>query len=206
MSKFAKSFSFVAVALLVLLAGISMVNAAGLVANITSPVTGTTVNIGQTVNLSANSTSAVGEVNYIWSFNDGTATRSGQNQTVAFTTAGVKTITLMAGDTSGINANVKTVNITVAGNSTKPVISNIQAINITTTGVTITWTTNIPATSRVIYDNTSHLDISGAEAPNFGYVTSSPETDTETKVTAHSVTISGLSPATKYYFRVISQS
>lgn len=202
MSKFVKSFSFVALALLVLLTGVAFANAAGLIVSITSPTAGSTFTVGQTVNLSANSTSAIGAVNYIWSFSDGTASRAGQNQTVTFATAGTKTITVLAGDASGAS-DTKTVSVTVTGTSNKPVISNIHAINITQTGVTITWDTDIPATSRVIYDTTSHPDITGQTAPNFGYSVSTTE-DT-TKVTSHSVVITGLSPATKYYFRVISQ-
>ena len=205
MSKFAKLISLIALALLVMVAGTSAVSAAGLAATITSPTAGATYTVGQTVNLSATSAGAVGAVNYIWSFSDGTASRTGQTQTVAFAAAGSKTITLMAGDASGANS-IKTVNVTVnAGSSQKPVISNIATSNITQTSVTITWTTDIVSSSRVIYDSTSHPDISGQVAPNFGYVASTPETDTVTKVTSHTVTISGLSPGTKYYFRVLSQ-
>lgn len=203
MNKFAKLVSSIVVALLIVVAGAGIVSGAGLVANITSPIADATYTVGQTVNLSATSVEAIGAVNYIWSFSDGTASRTGQNQTVAFTTAGTKTITVMAGDASGAN-NVKTVNVTVnASPSQKPVISNIATSNITQTSVTITWDTNIVATSRVIYDTTSHADITGQTAPNFGYAASTA-TDSN-KVVSHSVTISGLNPGTKYYFRVISE-
>jgi PKD repeat protein len=196
-------FLFLSLALVLTLAGVS--SAAGLVATITSPTAGATYTVGQTVTLTGASTGAVGNVNYIWSFSDGTTSRTGQNQTVAFTTAGTKTITLMAGDASGANS-VKTVNVTVStGASQKPIISNIATSNITQTGVTITWTTDIPATSRVIYDTTSHPSLDGQVAPNFGYAASSAESDISPKVTSHSVTLSGLNPGTKYYFRVLSQ-
>ncbi len=205
MNKFVKLIGSIAIAFLVIVASASLVSAAGLVTTISSPVAGDTFTIGQIVNLSASSVSAVGEVNYVWSFSDGTDSRTGQTQTVSFATAGTKTITVMAGDASGANS-VKTVDVTVTETSSqKPVITNIRAINITQTSVTITWDTDIPATSRVIYDSTSHADISGETAPNFGYVASTPESDVTTKVTSHSVDISGLSPATKYYFRVLSQ-
>lgn len=205
MSKFVKLVGSVALALLVVVAGASLVSAAGLVVSINSPVAGDTFTVGQVANLSATSVGAIGEVNYVWSFNDGTSSRAGQTQTVSFATAGAKTITVEAADASGTK-NAKTVNVTVTeAASGRPVISNIATSNITQTSVTITWTTDIPATSRVIYDSTSHPDISGETAPNFGYVASTPETDVTTKVTSHSVNISGLSPATKYYFRVLSQ-
>jgi len=198
-----KKFGFLVLSLTLVfaLAGVAM--AAGLVATISAPTAGATYAVGQTINLSATSASAVGAVNYIWSFSDGTASRTGQTQTVAFATAGAKTITVMAGDASGAN-DVKTVNVTVTGaTSQKPVITNIATSNITQTGVTITWTTDIVSTSRVIYDTTSHPDITGQTAPNFGYAASTA-TDSN-KVTSHSVTLSGLNPGTKYYFRVISE-
>lgn len=200
-----KKLGFLVLSLALVLTLTGMASAAGLVATITSPTAGSTYTVGQTVTLTGASTGAVGNVNYIWSFSDGTTSRTGQNQTVVFTTAGAKTITLMAGDASGANST-KTVNITVnTGSSQKPVISNIATSNITQTGVTITWTTDIPATSRVIYDTVSHPDISGQTAPNFGYAASTVESDVTTKVTGHTVTLSGLNPGTKYYFRVLSQ-
>ena len=64
--------------------------------------------------------------------------------------------------------------------------------------------TDHPANSRVIYDTVSHPDISGASWPNFGYNYSSDERDNNPKVVQHSVTLTGLSPNTKYYFRVLS--
>ena len=206
MNKFTKLAGSVALALLVIVAGTGIVLAAGLDASITSPTAGANYTVGQTVNLSATSVSAIGAVNYVWSFSDGTASRTGQTQNVAFATAGAKTITVMAGDASGANS-VKTVNVTVTATtpSAKPVISNIATSNITQTSVTITWDTNIVASSRVIYDSISHPDISTSTAPNFGYTASTPETDVTTKVVKHSVNISGLNPGTKYYFRVLSQ-
>jgi hypothetical protein len=60
------------------------------------------------------------------------------------------------------------------------------------TGATFTWTTSVPASSRVEYGTT----------PIMGSTT--PETDITTRVTNHSVAIGGLTPATAYYFRVRS--
>ena len=70
-----------------------------------------------------------------------------------------------------------------------------------TTQVTITWFTNVPATSRVVYDTASR-DPLGGSAPNYGYANSTTE-DT-TKKTFHSVTITGLTPDIPYYFRPVS--
>jgi len=178
-----------------------------LTASINTPTSGTSYNVGQAISLVGSATGGTGSyTSFVWSFSDGTTSVTGANgQVVTFASAGTKTITLRVTDSDGAKTAVS-VNVTVAGNSTKPVISNIKAIDVTTNSVTITWDTNIPASSRVIYDSASHPDISGAEAPNFGYVVSTPETDVETKVTSHSVSITNLSASTKYYFRVISQS
>lgn len=77
-----------------------------------------------------------------------------------------------------------------APDTTPPVISSVQSTNITTSGVTITWTTDEPATSRVEYGTTTSY---GA----FSALDSS-------LVTSHSVNLSGLAVSTPYHFRVIS--
>ena len=74
--------------------------------------------------------------------------------------------------------------------TTAPVISGVGTGNITTTGVTITWTTNEASTSKVEY-GTSQTYGSQSNVDN-------------TLVTAHTVVLSGLTPNTIYYFRVIS--
>lgn len=68
--------------------------------------------------------------------------------------------------------------------------------------VTISWLTNKPATSRVVYDTVSHS--SPGLAPNYGYQWSTPLYDENPKVTFHQVVVSGLNPGTSYYFRPIS--
>lgn len=195
--------SLMALALLVIAS--TTVYAAGLAGVIVSPTAGSSFAVGQTVNLQASTTNAVGGVNYVWSFNDGTTSRGGQNQTVAFTATGTKVITLTVGDGSGAT-DVKTVSVTVTeiATTTTLAITNVQVSNITASGVTITWNTNLPATSRVLYDTTSHagnIDPTTG-GPNYGYVNST--TADTALVTNHSVTISSLAANTKYYFRVIS--
>lgn len=68
--------------------------------------------------------------------------------------------------------------------------------------VTVTWFTNTPATSRVIYDTVSHPSL--GEPPNYGYAYST--TEDSNKVTFHSVIIGGLTPGTTYFWRAISHS
>jgi hypothetical protein len=68
--------------------------------------------------------------------------------------------------------------------------------------VILTWQTNIPATSRVIYDTVSHPEL--GVAPNYGYAYSTVEDSN--RVVVHSVTISGLLPNTTYYWRAISNA
>lgn len=71
---------------------------------------------------------------------------------------------------------------------------------LTTTSFTTTWTTDHPATSRVIYDTVSHSIL--GEAPNYGYANST--TEDATLVISHSVTVSGLIAGTVYFYRNIS--
>jgi len=81
-----------------------------------------------------------------------------------------------------------------------PKISAEASSEVTSTSTTITWTTDDPSTSRVIYDMVSHGELGAA--PNYGYANSTVEDST--KVTAHSVDITGLTAGTTYYYRTIS--
>lgn len=85
-------------------------------------------------------------------------------------------------------------------------IAGEQTANAQATSVAIQWTTNHDATSRVVYDTVSHDPITDP-APNYGYAFSTAETDTPAGtngVTLHSVTVSGLTPGTTYFFRSVS--
>jgi hypothetical protein len=77
------------------------------------------------------------------------------------------------------------------------------------TSVTITWTTSYAATSYVIYgtadeSHTLNLSDNSGTSPKFGYAHTTPEYDTITKVVYHSVTITGLTSGTIYYYRAVS--
>ncbi|OGY63266.1 MAG: hypothetical protein A3J53_03385 [Candidatus Harrisonbacteria bacterium RIFCSPHIGHO2_02_FULL_40_20] len=84
-----------------------------------------------------------------------------------------------------------------------PEISNEATILPTDTSITITWLTDHPATSRVIYDTVFHAGL--GEAPNYGYAFSTSETDLDLKVTSHSVLITGLTAETTYFYRAVSK-
>lgn len=83
-------------------------------------------------------------------------------------------------------------------------LSDEEEVAPTTNSIQINWTTSHPATSRVIWDTVSHTDASTTEAiaPNYGYANST--TEDAALVTNHSVTVTGLSEGTTYYFRPVS--
>lgn len=101
------------------------------------------------------------------------------------------------------------------GNHQLAVISSETATStaVETTSFTVSWTTDKPATSRVIYDTVSHPVLgdgacaSPLETLNcYGYASSMSELDTAPKVVDHSVTVSGLTAGTTYYYRIISKA
>lgn len=174
-----------------------------LVATILQPANGASYSVGQSITFNGIATGGTAPYAYVWNMDDGIQ-RFGQSASISYSTTGTKTVILTATDIEGATAST-TINLNITGTSTELVISNVQATGITQTGATITWNTNLAANSRVIYDTVSHSDISGASAPNYGYAASTATTDDTTGVTSHSVTLSGLNPGTRYYFRVISE-
>ena len=74
--------------------------------------------------------------------------------------------------------------------ATGPVISAVAAAPVGSTTATVTWTTDVASTSSVDY---------GTTAGTLNLNVTSP-----TMVTSHSVQLTGLNPATTYYFRVSS--
>jgi len=90
-------------------------------------------------------------------------------------------------------------------------IQNEATATTTETSATFIWTTSYPASSQVVYaeEGENHIldltDTSGTP-PKYGYERTSPEYDISPKVTSHLVTISGLTPGTKYYYRTVSHA
>jgi len=86
----------------------------------------------------------------------------------------------------------KTVTANFAANDVSaPIISN-ESATVSSNSAVITWTTDENASSLVQYGLNQ----------NYGFVTS--ETDTITRVSSHSVTLSSLKSCARYFYRVIS--
>lgn len=104
------------------------------------------------------------------------------------------------------DAVIKAIAYDQAGNTSSvftvsaPTITNEASLTPTTSSIILTWTTSEPATSRVVYDTVSHSTLGSGN--NYGYAFSTTEDTNE--VTNHSVTITGLTSGTTYYFRFVS--
>lgn len=88
-------------------------------------------------------------------------------------------------------------------------IQNETTASTTEYSVVITWSTSYPATSQVIYaqegePHTLDLTDNAGAPPKYGYASTTPESDVSPKVKDHTVTITGLTPNTKYYYRAVS--
>jgi len=90
-------------------------------------------------------------------------------------------------------ANAYTLRLTSgSGGSTGPTISQIAVSGITTTGASISWTTDVPATTQVEYGTTTA----------YGTLT----TLNSTLATSHSQALTGLTLGTLYHYRVHSKN
>jgi len=66
---------------------------------------------------------------------------------------------------------------------------------------TLTWFTNLPGSTRIVYDTTSHESTFGT-APNYGYANSTVVDTSQT--TFHTNLLTGLTPGAAYFWRAIS--
>ncbi len=96
------------------------------------------------------------------------------------------------------------------GSGTPPglTIYNEGNINASTTSATITWNTNYNSTSRVIYDITPDKFNFSVGEMSYGYGNYKDGDDIFDfgKGTYHSVTLTGLTPETIYYYRCVSHA
>lgn len=201
-------FYILSLSLVLVFAGVISPMIAGaqssLIPTILQPANNASYTVGQSITFNGIASGGTAPYAYVWNMDDGIQ-RFGQSATISYSTTGTKDVILTVTDIEGATAST-TINLNITGTSTTElVISNVQVTGVTQTGATITWNTNLPANSRVIYDTVSHSDISGASAPNYGYAASTATSDESPNVTSHSVTLSGLNPGTRYYFRVISE-
>ena len=100
-------------------------------------------------------------------------------------------------DSSGNTAEsiIQTFTTAVSSDVTAPVISLISGSKDNSTSITVTWTTDENATSQVKYSTDSGLA---------GAITY-PTSDTTADKTSHSISLTGLTACTQYYFIVISK-
>lgn len=98
------------------------------------------------------------------------------------------------------NAATEVIRVVHVTDHPAPVLSDPSATSPTDTTITVTWDTDHPSTSRVVY-GTSPVAVIGS-APNYGYPNSTVEDST--LVTHHVVVVSGLNNGTTYYFRGVS--
>jgi len=81
-------------------------------------------------------------------------------------------------------------------------ITNEAVISTVSGLAVVTWNTNLPASSQVLYDTESNLVV--GPAPDYGYANASTEISALT--TDHTVIISGIDAGEQNYFRPISKS
>ena len=94
--------------------------------------------------------------------------------------------------TKGEDKTLETSTSTDTTDTTAPTISNIGSASVTGSGVTISWTTNEESTASLDY----------GESTSYNRGATSGAGDKTGK--AFSVTLSGLSPATTYHYRVVA--
>lgn len=194
----------VAVVAVLILGASAVVAQTAVTASIDAPANGATVTVGTPVTFNGSATGGATPYSFVWTFGDATSA-FGETFVKTYTATGTMTVRLTVNDHNAVeDETIITVNV-VAGEADPLTISNISITDITKTSAVIHWTTNRVATSRVIYDTVSHPDISGETGPNYGYANSTGTSDTDPKVTEHSVSVTGLTADTQYYFRVISE-
>ncbi len=141
-----------------------------------------------TLDGSASSDSDGSITSYVWKEN-GTQIATGINPSVSLN-VGAHTITLVVQDNDGATGSDSVV-VTVNSPSdiTPPAISSVQSTGVTATSATITWITDEPSSSKAEYGLSSAY---GQQVVDSSLVAS------------HTLSLSGLEPATTYHFKVSS--
>ena len=168
------------------------------VVTVTTPGSGATVSGAITISAYASDNIGVAGVQFrIDGANFGTEV-STPPFAVAWNTAivpdGLHTLTAVARDSAGNRTTSAAVSITVNNGvvTAPPVITSVAVSTITTSGALIAWVTSEPADSQVEYGaSTSYGSVTPLDAG---------------MVTAHGVTLTGLTAGTSYYYRVKSKN
>jgi Bacterial Ig domain/Purple acid Phosphatase, N-terminal domain len=165
--------------------------------SLSSPVAGSTVS--GTVTVTATATDNVGVTGVQFKLdgaNLGAAAAAGSSYSVSWTTTtasnGSHVLSATAVDAAGNSTTSAGIAVTVNNASSGPVISSVAASGLTTTTAAITWTTDAAADSQVAYGTTAAYGLTSAL--------------NATMVTAHSVSLAGLTPGTTYHFKVMSRN
>jgi penicillin-binding protein 1C len=166
--------------------------------SITAPNNGVTVSGQTTITANAN---AVGGIKSVLFYVDGVQiasdTESPYTVTYNFSSIPAGSHAISATVTSNANATAQaSITVNVEADISAPIITNISATKISSISYSITWTTNEPSTSQVVYGTTSDLTDPYTYAFNSALDSN--------LVTEHSVTIT-LTAGSTYYYRVKSK-
>ena len=163
--------------------------------SLTAPTNGATV-VG-TVAVSATASDAVGVAGVQFKLDgvalgaEDTATPYSVSWSTTTAANGSHTLTAVARDAAGNSAPAASVTVTVANDITAPLTSAVTVSSVQYSTATIVWTTNEASDSQVEYGTTTA----------YGSVS----TLNASLVTAHTVSVSTLTPNTLYHFRVRSR-
>ncbi|MCB9798286.1 fibronectin type III domain-containing protein [Candidatus Nomurabacteria bacterium] len=80
-------------------------------------------------------------------------------------------------------------------------ITNVSVAQVDETSVLVTWNTNGPASSRVVFDTQSHESSASVLSNEYRFTSG----EVSEGKTSHSVLVTGLTPGTMYYFRPVSR-
>lgn len=93
----------------------------------------------------------------------------------------------------------------VTEDTTAPAVSLVSAVAKTSTGVVIVWITDENATTQVVYSTTSHAGDTYADAAEARTAYGLYSIEDSSLLESHGVVLTGLTPDTTYYYRVISK-
>jgi large repetitive protein len=159
----------------------------------TAPVvslSGTTPNYSPTSRTSLTVSFAANEsAQFSCSLDNGAASSCSSPHTITGLSSGSHTVRVYAVDTVGNTSSPASYTWEV--NTAPLAVSDISITNITTTTAVISWTTNMPATTQVLYGQSS------------GFLDQATPVDSNL-ITSHSVTLTGLTPFTVYFVQAKS--